>query len=379
MTSKDPRHAISSLTDEVKRPLGLLALAGEPMGRKRIFDCLKLLYPGSFTESASNADLAFLHEHGLIQEITGRGFIIVPAASWPALKAVIDNDEIENLAAAYLHDMPVRMDWQGRPVLRSYRQGVALLRLALVTGKEQATVAPLLAACLACHEAAYSPPFVDICARPFEPELLDHIYPRVLEGVLAVLVQHAQREPAVAADIRAYAERHAAHNWIPMDLRVALAEHLILCGRLDDAGALLVDLDDSAVLFYRSVILLLRDQLDEALAGFDAALKLLRRETGKRKAIFPGIGGHLYVTAMLRRDDPAQQKALDTYLDSATRAVQSFDTAVYQQLSMLRQIRGGTVDPDVLPSRNWEAALQPVLFRALMHWWLGMPQLANRR
>ena len=379
MTSKDPRHAISSLTDEVKRPLGLLALAGEPMGRKRIFDCLKLLYQGSFSESASNADLAFLHEHGLIQEITGRGFIIVPAASWPALKAVIDNDEIENLAAAYLHDMPVRMDWQGRPVLRSYRQGVALLRLALVTGKDSAYVGPLLAACLACHEAAYSPPFVDICARPFEPELLDHIHPHVREGVLAVLIHHAQREVEVAADIRAYTERHVAQGGASMGLRVALAEHLILCGRLDDAGALLVDLDDSVTLFYRSVIQLLRDQPDEALAGFDAALKLLRRETGKRKAIFPGIGGHLYVTAMLRRDDPAQQKALDTYLDSATRAVQSHDTAVYQQLSMLRQIRGGTVDPDVLPSRNWEAALQPVMFRALMHWWLGMPQLANRR
>ena len=379
MTSKEPRHAISSLTDEVKRPLGLLALAGEPMGRKRIFDCLKLLYPGSFTESASNADLASLHEHGLIQEVTGRGFIIVPAASWPALKAVIDNDEIENLAAAYLHDMPIRMDWQGRPVLRSYRQGVALLRLALVTGKDSAYVGPLLAACLACHEAAYSPPFVDICARPFEPELLDHIHPHVREGVLAVLIHHAQREVEVAADIRAYTERHVAQGGASMGLRVALAEHLILCGRLDDAGALLVDLDDSVTLFYRSVIQLLRDQPDEALAGFDAALKLLRRETGKRKAIFPGIGGHLYVTAMLRRDDPAQQKALDTYLDSATRAVQSHDTAVYQQLSMLRQIRGGTVDPDVLPSRNWEAALQPVMFRALMHWWLGMPQLANRR
>lgn len=379
MTSNNLRQAIPGLEDAFKRPLGLLALAGEPMGRKRIFDCLKLMYQGSFTESASNADLTQLREHGLIQEVTGRGFVIAPEASWPALKAVIDTDEIEELAAAYLHDMPVRMDWQGRPVLRSYRQGVALLRLALVTGKESALISPLLAACLACHEAAYSPPFVDICARPFEPELLDHIHPRVLEGVLAVLIHHAQREPEVAADIRAYTERYVAQGWASMELRVALAEHLILCGRLDDAGALLAELDDSTALFYRSVILLLRDHPDEALAGFDAALKLLRRETGKRKAVFPGIGGHLYVTAMLRRDDPAQQKALDTYLDSATRAVQSHDTAVYQQLSMLRQIRGGTVDPDVLPSRNWEAALQPVMFRALMHWWLGMPQLANRR
>ena len=378
MTSIDLRHVISGIADEFKRPLGLLALAGEPMGRKRIFDCLKLLYKDGFTESASNACLTTLREHGFIQEVTGRGFIIAPEASWPALKAVLDNGELQELAACYMHDMPIRMDWQGRPVLRSYRQGVALLRLALITGKDQAYIAPALAACLACHEAAYSPPFVDICARPFEPELLDHIHPHVREGVLAVLIHHAQREPEVAADIRAYTERHVAQGGASMGLRVALAEHLILCGRLDDAAELLVDLDDSTALFYRSVILLLRDGLDEALAGFDAALKLLRRETGRRKAVFPGIGGYLYVTAMLRRDDAKLHKALDSYLDSATRAVQSFDTAVYQQLSMLRQIRGGTVDANVLPSRNWETALQPVLFRALMHWWLGMPQLANR-
>ena len=36
-----------------------------------------------------------------------------------------------------------------------------------------------------------------------------------------------------------------------------------------------------------------------------------------------------------------------------------------QQLSMLRQVRAGTVDTSVLPSRNWESALQPVMFRAL--------------
>jgi hypothetical protein len=108
-------------------------------------------------------------------------------------------------------------------------------------------------------------------------------------------------------------------------------------------------------------------------------LKALRRETGKRKAVFEGIGGHLYMTALLRSGDPKHAKALESYLDSATRAVQSHDTAVYQQLSMLRQIRGGTVDAEVLPSRNWETALQPVMFRALLHWWLGMPQLAERK
>jgi SNF2 family DNA or RNA helicase len=256
---------------------------------------------------------------------------------------------------------------------------VALLRMALLAREGPKTIAPLLAACLRCHEAAYLHPLVDICARPFEPELIERINGAVRDEVLAVLVNHVQREPASAPPIRAYAEEHVAQGGASMALRTALAEHLILCGRLDAAGDLLHDLDESATLYYRSVIQLLRGDPEEALAGFDKALKALRKETGKRKAIFEGIGGHLYITALLRSSDPKHAKALDTYLESATRAVQSHDTAVYQQLSMLRQIRGGTVDAEVLPSRNWETSLQPVMFRALLHWWLGMPQLAERK
>ncbi|MDB5754146.1 MAG: helicase, partial [Massilia sp.] len=222
-------------------------------------------------------------------------------------------------------------------------------------------------------------PLVDICARPFEPALIERIHPKLRDDVLAVLITNAQREPASAPALREYAERHAGNPAASMALRGALAEHLILCGRLDDAVRMLQQLDDSQAHYYRAVILLLREHHDEALPMFEQALKALRRETGKRKAIFEGIGGHLYVLALLRSGDPKHDKLASAYLDIATRAVQSHDTAVYHQLSMLQMIRGGTVDPEVLPSRNWETAMQPLMFRALQHYWLAMPQLANKR
>jgi SNF2 family DNA or RNA helicase len=358
--------------------LALLALAGEPMGRRRIHEHL-LPLGESTVEDDLAADLEALRADGLISELPSRGYVITPDLAWPAMAWAIRTRRLNELREVYQTVTPLRLDWQGTPMLRSYRQGVALLRMALLAGEGPKTIAPLLAACLRCHEAAYLHPLVDICARPFEPELLERINGAVRDDVLAVLVSHVQREPASAPPVRAYAEEQVAQGGASMALRTALAEHLILCGRLDAAGGLLQDLDDSSTLYYRSVLQLLRGDLDEALANFDKALKTLRKETGKRKAIFEGIGGHLYVTALLRSSDPKHAKALDTYLDSATRAVQSHDTAVYQQLSMLRQIRGGTVDAEVLPSRNWETALQPVMFRALLHWWLGMPQLAERK
>ena len=365
-----------SLKAEDKLVLALLALAGEPMGAVRIKEHIASAGLPAFDAEAS---IARLRQAGMANTITGRGYAVAPAAAWPAIKHAVDSGILGPLRQAYEVCTPLRKNWQGFFILRSYRQGVALLRMALFGKDDPRHIAMLLAACMECHEAAYLHPLVDICARPFEPELVDYIHPQLVDEVLTVVVCHVQRDPASAAAVRAYAERHLAKHAASMSLRIVMAEHLVLCGRLDDASAQLADLDASLAQFFRSVIELLRGGHAPALAGFDQALKLLRRETGKRKMCFSGIGGHLYVLALIRSSDPKCDKLAETYLDTATRAVQSHDTAVYEQLSMLRRIRGGTVDVDVLLSRNWETSMQPFMFRALMHYWLSLPQLADRR
>ena len=358
--------------------VALLALAGEPMGRSRIHEHLARANIAD-DEKQLLEDLHALHDDGKIGDVSGRGVVAAPDAAWPAIRSVIDLGLFYPLCKAYEEITPLRKNWEGYVVLRSYRQGVALLRMALINGDEPKSVVPLLHACMACHEAAYLHPLVDACARPFEPAMFARIHPLLRDEVLTVLVNNVQREPANAPQLRAYAEHYLAKNAASMGLRIVFAEHLILCGRLDDASKQLEELDDSLAQFFRSVILVLRDEQGAALQGFEQALKTLRRETGKRKAVFEGIGGHLYVLALLKSGDARHMKLADAYLDIATRAVQNHDTAVYQQLSMLRQIRGGTVDMEVLPSRNWESALQPVMFRALLHYWLAVPQLADKR
>lgn len=367
-----------AFTDTQKLIAALLALAGEPMGKSRIV--LHLAEMGIVVPADTlDADMKLFRAMGIVTESIGRGFAIAPEAVWPAIRVAFAGDMFGPLCRVYEKVTPLRRNWEGAVVLRSYRQGVALLRMALIGGEDARTVASLLDACLACHEAAYLHPLVDIFGRPFEPAMFELIQPAMQDDVLAVLVVEAQRDPLGAPLLREYAERHAANPGASMFLRTALAEHLILCGRLDDAARMLQDLDLSQAQFFRAVILLLRDQPDEALPMFEQALKSLRKETGKRKAVFGGIGGHLYVLALIRSGDAKHDKLAEAYLDIATRAVQNQDTAVYQQLSMLRQIRAGVVDAEVLPTRNWEQAMQPFVFRALMHYWLGAPQLSNKR
>ncbi|MFL6660035.1 MAG: ATP-dependent helicase, partial [Massilia sp.] len=360
MTAADLRTAFAALGREEKLILAMLAMAGEPMGRARLHEHMAAANLRDDDDLLAH-DLARMHALDLVTSSIGRGWCVQAELVWPALKAALDEGVFGDMALAYQHLTPMRRNWEGYAILRSYRQGVALLRIALIGGGTPSDIGPILAACLSCHEAGYLHPLVDICARPFEPELFARIHPQMRDEVLTVLMENVQREPASAPLLRSYAEKHLHSAASSMALRAVMTEHLILCGRLDDANSLLDHLDESLGLFYAAVLLLLRDELDGAVERFEVALKALRRETGKRKMAFPGLGGHLYVLALLRSSNPKHHKAAETYLDTTTRAVQNHDTAVYQQLSMLRQVRSGTLDPAVLPTRNWEAAMQPFL------------------
>ncbi len=378
MTLDDLTARVAACSDDEQAILTLLAIAGEPMGRQRILEHMRAL--GAALPEAQWADeLARLREAQLVVDANERGMGIAPGLAWPVLDRALDNGLFESVAAAYGQASPVRRDWQGNMMLRSYRQGLALLRIALLTGQGGEVVTPLLDACLACHEASYLHPLVEVCARPFVPALIERIHPRLREGILHVLVMHTRSEPALAPAVRACAERYIARSSPESLLRRSLGEHYILCGRLDDALELVSDMTDSPGLFLRSVVQLLRDDLDAGLAGVEAALKQLRRETGKRKATFSGHCAHIAVAALLRSSEPAHRKLADAWLEIETRAVQRPDNAVWFQLGMLHEIRRGTVDASLFATRSWELALEPTVFRALIHYWLALPSLNSQR
>jgi hypothetical protein len=361
--------------------LALLALLGEPTGKTSIAAHLK-----QAGAAAADCDIAAvgsalqqLERQALISEVIGRGYLCGARLRWPALRAALQAHVFDDLCRAVETINPVRRSWDGGIELRSYRQGLARLRIALLRGDAPQQVLPLLEACLACHEAAQLHPLVDICARPFEPELLVRIHPLLQDDVLAILLHHAQREPDAAPPLRAEAEARCRHGDASGSLPLALAEHLVLCGRLDAASRLLQGRDDALAQSLASSIALLRGEHAAALAGYDGALKLLRRESGKRKMPFAGIGSHLYVLALLRSDAPKLQKQAHAYLDAVLAGQYNHDSAVHLQLDLLRQVRAGTLQADALLERPWETQLQAQLFQALLYYWLALPQLEERR
>ncbi|CDG80754.1 DEAD/DEAH box helicase [Janthinobacterium agaricidamnosum] len=378
-----------ALEQHEKMILALLAIVGEPVGKHAVFEHLQranINQPDGryFKLPVVLEVLQRLARLELISEVTGRGFSCGSRLRWPAMRAALDSHVFRDLGEAVESINPVRRNWDGYVELRSYRQGVARLRIALLRGDAPQQVVPLLTACMACYEAAQLHPLIDIFGRPFEPDMIARVHPLLQDEILAILLGNSQYEPPSAPQLREFCQQHlqrrvASGDTVVSSLRLTLAEDAILCGRLDDASGLLQGEDGGLAHMFASVIQLLRGEQMAALAGFEAALKLLRRESGKRKLCFAGIGGHLYVLALLRSTDAKLLKQAESYLELALRAQQNHDSVVYQQLSMLRQVRAGTMQANIIPTRNWETRMQPQMFQALLYYWLALPQLADHQ
>ncbi|HEU4853212.1 MAG TPA: DEAD/DEAH box helicase [Telluria sp.] len=359
--------------------LALLTLAGEPFGRTRIQEHLaRAAVPATDDELKSALDA--LQAKGAVKEVVGRGWSAAPEAGWAAVLRVHRKHSIEQLGAAYLSLASLRSTWDGKLALRSYRQGIALLRIALLTGAEPQGVMEVLASCMNCHESNYVHPFVEALGRPFDAGVFELVQPRLGSLVLTAILDDALHTPAMAADVRDYAQGVIARSNAPNHMRIAMAEHMLLCGRLDEVTALVADIPDAEGAAYRSAVQLLRGDDDAAIASFADALKALRRQTGKRKAVFPGMPGILYTMALLKSGTPAHADLAGAYITTFTSAVKKTrDAPAYEQLHYLHGVRAGTTSTGVFAASHWPSPLQAFFARTLVQYWIGMPPLEPKR
>ncbi|WP_374361165.1 SNF2-related protein [Pseudoduganella danionis] len=368
--------------------LAQLALIGEPVGRTALLDQLdsaRVLDAARRPLTVDSLDQALLRLERLafISVVVGRGFVCNPKLRWPALRAAIDQHMLDDLCRAYETLAPLRQTWNSMEP-RSYRAGIARLRMGYLRGHTPQQIQPLLTFCLGSYEAAQLHPVLEIFGRPFEAEMLLQVHPLLRDDVLEVLLQAAQYAPATAPTIRLYCQqhqqnRHAAGDDISMELRMALAEDAILCGRCDEAERYLAGTQGWQSQYHAASVRLLRGDTSAALTGYEAALKILRRETGKRTRLFSGMGSYLYMLALLRSDDAKHRKAASAYLELAVRAGHNHDSAIHQQIDLLRQIRAGTLAAEAAATLAWGNQLQTQVFQCLLYFWLSLPQLAERR
>ena len=357
----------------------LLAIHGEPLGKTRILECLRHMgvrdaRGRGFTNVIVGETLARLRELELVTAPEGSGFVCAPHIGQQVLLDALDNGSFDALCMAIEEVDPARRSYGGYLYMRTYAQGVARLRMAMLRGLSPQELLPWLEACDQFSTAVESHPYVEAVGRPFDAALFAHLHPQVQEQAMIYLLLHAVDVPATAPAIRAHAEGLIASVTDAGDgsrLRAALAKHWLLCGRLTQAEELV---GDDISMQVRAAATCLRGDTDAALPTFDAALKLLRKEVGKRNVALPGLPGVLHLLSVLRSPDPKAGKQADGLLEAARRVLRGGDFDIWRQLYPLRQVLAGTMKPEEarahLDTTHWPLAR---LFRELVRYWIGLP------
>ncbi|HYD79141.1 MAG TPA: DEAD/DEAH box helicase [Paucimonas sp.] len=356
--------------------LSLLAIHSEPLGKTRLLEHLRQLgardeYGHAWTNPSLSEALARLRERHLVITPEGSGYICVPPLDRQMLRAALEDGSFDALCMAIEKVDPVRRPYAGFLYMRNPRQALGRLRMAMLRGLTSETLMPWLEACDHFAGAFDMHPYVAAVGQPFDAALFGYLHPQVQEEAMPYLLAHAADVPATAHAVRAHAESMVASGAADSArLRAALAGHWLLCGRLAEAE----DLVDDGAAAVRATAAFLRGDIDAALPAFEAALKQMRKDTGKRNVALPGLPGMLHLLALLRSSDPKAGKQADALLEAARRTLCAADAKIWYQLYALREVLSGTMKPEqagaFLDEAAWPLAR---LFRELVRYWIGLP------
>ncbi|MEC4720566.1 DEAD/DEAH box helicase [Noviherbaspirillum sp. CPCC 100848] len=357
----------------------LLALHGEPLGKVRLLECLRTLGAADedgqpFTADTLAATVDALKRDGLLQDAPGNGYVCRDALLPAALHAALDSASFGALCRAVEGATPVGRTYDGYVFLRSYRQALARLRMAMLQGLPPEKVAPWLETCTRFPEYRQLHPHVVLFGQPFDAVLFAHLHPAVQDEAMACLLAHAQDEPETFAPLRDWTRQRLSEGFAGTgELELSFAEQLLLCGQLDEAAALLDGCASVRADFPRAAILSLRGDQPQALTAFEAALKSLRKETGKRNIMLDGPSAYLFVLAMLRSGDARHRKLVDAFLPLARRNAQYGSLHMFNVLQALHDVQAGAQKTPSLPPLDAAHArrMLPRLFHALVADWLG--------
>ena len=287
----------------------------------------------------------------------------------------------EVLAAA-VQDTFRTPGWGGDyPYFYTYRQALRELRIAFHRRDTQQARC-LLETCAKQfpNDCYHYPPWLLIFNNPFTAEGLRELPDELLGEALAAIFTAGVRdfEPATAA--LALAEALLAENRCPDILRYHLAEHWLLCGEPARARRYLSPADTDHGEALRGWLAFLEGADEEAIQHYEAALKLLRQRTRKRKIFFDHLAGVFFILALLASGTPARlRQAADAMAPAFDRNARYPFLPLYQSLREVVEIQQGLrKEPTPLAG----SAPRPVadrFFQLLALFWVNAAELQTLR
>ncbi len=377
MTAQNLMERFRLLPESLKMVVTMLALVGIPTRKTRLFQYLSAagIKSGegkSHTNATFGDVLKDLVEQGVIQEEV-YGFQCVPAVQTPALLELKEHRDLREMCNA-VEQVDKVIESYGRLYAADFDEALLHLRMAMLRQDDPSKVQRWLKKCMEMR-SKHLHPYIQMFDRPFDARLVALLHPEVRQDVLNVLLLDALDYPSETTLelLQTVQQSIVSSPKAPRKMVSALVENYLLRAQLDQITELLRSRSDDIGQAVASAVVLLGGDQNGAIAGFEEALKTLRKEAGKRTAIFDELQGIMYVLTLLRSKDAALKKKAKIYADIAQHQISAGHYS-FVYLSFLCHVDEGLEQADqlkVLPNPNTSLA---TLVYYLVKYWLALPR-----
>lgn len=221
-------------------------------------------------------------------------------------------------------------------------------------------------------------PLLAAVVAPFEPEWFSCL---AIETQVRMLVLAHKFSMILFADFKEIFEYFKDPRWLKSDTfcnygAIAMAEHLLLCGDMEQALLYADHATSCDAHGIVATISLLQGNTRGAIKLFRAGLKALRKQVSRKFACFDNIADFFYLVALLREPSQTNLAEAETLIQNSQRQV-SFYGPVYRQMTDLLNARTSGKHNSKTFAESVKGAQTPLLkWLALfsMSWLSGIDQ-----
>jgi superfamily II DNA or RNA helicase len=262
--------------------------------------------------------------------------------------------------------------WGDYLYFRGYRQALRELRIAFYRG-DPPLMKRILEACAKNYSSdlAQYPPWLLIFNNPFDADSLRALPDDLLGEALAAIFAAAARHFEPADQLIALAESLLAENRCADALRYYLAEQALLRGERAKASRYLTPQPTDYSEALRGWLAFLDGKDEDAIQNYEAALKLLRKRTGKRKVFFDHLAGPFFILVLLASNTPARlRQALEMMAPVFDKGARYAYPGIYRNLWQVVEIQQGQLQKMAPPDLSAPLPALDRLFQLLVLFWL---------
>ncbi|WPD21331.1 MAG: DEAD/DEAH box helicase [Candidatus Electrothrix scaldis] len=310
--SSDLEAKYLALDPPQKAMVRILAINVEPCATKRVLNCLKDL---GFTCHATNAPYRAQDVQPLLKELVSKGLLdksnkglaCPDSIRQTVVRDCLAHNEFSRIAeAVQTHMMDGRAPYQ--TYLTHYKQYARSMQMALFHGNSIEEVYSVLDK--VDRYLPDTPPeesiFLHLLARPFSPQVIEAIKPEMRLSVLGLLLHATKIRLEPAGELIDYIQSSFGDSLYNKPESISLIDYFLLCGKTDNARALIEKLPQKGELERLSRtgwLSFLNGQYEEARTYFAENLQLFKKMSRKKKVFFQNEVGLIHLLSLLEGND----------------------------------------------------------------------------